>query len=99
MNYLKEEGPQHWNGNLFVFDSRMSVHPAEISLAASPKARLLQSGPEADCRARSAAGVTPSQQEEAAAGGPWASCRICGASATEKRHRNCANADCNMLFL
>jgi predicted sulfurtransferase len=27
-HYLKEEGNEHWNGSLFVFDGRMAINPA-----------------------------------------------------------------------
>jgi predicted sulfurtransferase len=27
-NYLREEGNEHWNGSLFVFDGRMAINPA-----------------------------------------------------------------------
>ncbi|GAQ84629.1 hypothetical protein KFL_001980110 [Klebsormidium nitens] len=100
VNYLKEEGPLHWNGNLFVFDSRMSVPPAEVSLGASEAARLAARARDENGAQESGQSVSDAATEpERATGLPWASCRICGASATEPRHRNCANADCNMLFL
>lgn len=27
-NYLREEGNEHWQGSLFVFDGRMAINPA-----------------------------------------------------------------------
>lgn len=27
-HYLKEEGSEHWQGSLFVFDGRMAINPA-----------------------------------------------------------------------
>lgn len=27
-HYLREEGNEHWNGSLFVFDGRMAINPA-----------------------------------------------------------------------
>jgi predicted sulfurtransferase len=27
-HYLREEGAEHWNGSLFVFDGRMAINPA-----------------------------------------------------------------------
>jgi hypothetical protein len=34
-NYMREEGLDHWNGSLFVFDGRMAIRPSEWCLACS----------------------------------------------------------------
>ena len=67
-NYLREEGPDHWKGSLYVFDSRMAVPPHLDSTR--------EDG--------SLSAVAP--------------CAICGGTA-EAPHLNCANVDCNKLFL
>ena len=64
----KEEGPDHWKGSLYVFDSRMAVPPHLDSTR--------EDG--------SLSAVAP--------------CAICGGTA-EAPHLNCANVDCNKLFL
>jgi predicted sulfurtransferase len=32
-NYLEEEGSDHWNGSLYVFDDRMAVAPSHLRLS------------------------------------------------------------------
>ncbi|PON91214.1 Rhodanese-like domain containing protein [Trema orientale] len=76
-HYLKNEGPVKWTGNLFVFDSRLSLTPSYK--------------PEAMSKAIS--------KEEVFRNNAFASCYICGSQVSELRHRNCANLDCNLLFL
>uniref|UniRef100_A0A803MP66 Rhodanese domain-containing protein n=1 Tax=Chenopodium quinoa TaxID=63459 RepID=A0A803MP66_CHEQI len=76
-NYLKKEGPEKWVGNLFVFDSRLSLPPATFKPGAT----------------------TSSGSQEAPANSKFARCYICGSQVNELRHRNCANLDCNLLFL
>ncbi|GER32177.1 rhodanese/Cell cycle control phosphatasesuperfamily protein [Striga asiatica] len=76
-HYLENEGCAGWIGNLFVFDSRLSLPPStynrEICAEATGKrSHLLQS---------------------------FAKCYICESQVSELRHRNCANLDCNLLFL
>lgn len=78
-HYLKSEGPVEWVGNLFVFDSRLSLPPS----AYKPEAKLLD------------ASTTP----KASQGDKFARCYICASQVSELRHRNCANIDCNLLFL
>lgn len=76
-HYLENEGPVEWVGNLFVFDSRLSLPPSTYNLEAV--------------------------SEESATGkiseNPFAKCYICSSQVCELRHRNCANLDCNLLFL
>ncbi|KAG9442341.1 hypothetical protein H6P81_018195 [Aristolochia fimbriata] len=78
-HYLQNEGPDQWVGNLFVFDSRLSLPPA----AYNPKA------------------VAHVNRTLAAGDGDraFAKCYVCSSSVHELRHRNCANLDCNLLFL
>ena len=76
-NYLQKEGPEKWVGNLFVFDSRLSLPPSTFKPGAT----------------------TTSGTQEAPANSKFASCYICGSRVHELRHRNCANLDCNLLFL
>ncbi|XP_075662604.1 rhodanese-like domain-containing protein 8, chloroplastic isoform X2 [Castanea sativa] len=77
-HYLKNEGPAEWVGNLFVFDSRLSLPPS----AYKPKSM-----------------VKVSKGELVSKNNPFARCYICGSQVSELRHRNCANLDCNLLFL
>ncbi|KAL5540477.1 hypothetical protein UlMin_043945 [Ulmus minor] len=77
-HYLKNEGPVKWVGNLFVFDSRLSLPPATYK-------------PEAVNEAL--------ETEQVPKNNKFARCYICGSQVCELRHRNCANIDCNLLFL
>ncbi|GFP99073.1 rhodanese-like domain-containing protein 8 chloroplastic [Phtheirospermum japonicum] len=76
-HYLENEGSNGWVGNLFVFDSRLSLPPStykpEMNVEASGKKREAPHS--------------------------FAKCYICGSQVSELRHRNCANLDCNLLFL
>ncbi|KAJ0105812.1 hypothetical protein Patl1_19445 [Pistacia atlantica] len=76
-HYLKNEGPVEWVGNLFVFDSRLSLPPGTYK-------------PEATTEANKTGQVSEN---------PFAMCYICDSQISELRHRNCANLDCNLLFL
>ncbi|XP_058194167.1 rhodanese-like domain-containing protein 8, chloroplastic isoform X3 [Rhododendron vialii] len=77
-HYLKSEGSVEWVGNLFVFDSRLSLPPS----AYKPQ------------------GITEtSRAQECSETTSFARCYICGSQVSELRHRNCANLDCNLLFL
>ncbi|XP_030499453.2 rhodanese-like domain-containing protein 8, chloroplastic [Cannabis sativa] len=77
-HYLKNEGPVKWTGNLFVFDSRLSLSPSTYK-------------PEAKAKAI--------KREEFSSDSAFAKCYVCGSQVCELRHRNCANIDCNFLFL
>lgn len=77
-HYLEEEGTSEWVGNLFVFDSRLSLPPAAYSNNAVDEAR-----------------ITPETPVDTS----FARCYICDSQVHELRHRNCANLDCNLLFL
>nr|XP_010908646.1 rhodanese-like domain-containing protein 8, chloroplastic [Elaeis guineensis] len=76
-NYLKSEGPAEWLGNLFVFDSRLSLPPSIYKPGATANGR-------------------PQLAYERST---FARCYICVSQLPELRHRNCANLDCNRLFL
>ncbi|KAG5392508.1 hypothetical protein IGI04_022471 [Brassica rapa subsp. trilocularis] len=77
-HYLEEEGTSEWVGNLFVFDSRLSLPPAAYNNNTVDEAR-----------------TTPQTPEDTS----FARCYICDSQVHELRHRNCANLDCNLLFL
>ncbi|KAL4457423.1 hypothetical protein ABPG75_012288 [Micractinium tetrahymenae] len=64
-NYMREEGLDHWNGSLFVFDGRMAIRY---------------------------------NKDEEAPLDAAAPCQVCGAEAVLP-HMNCANIDCNKLFI
>lgn len=76
-HYLKNEGPVEWVGNLFVFDSRLSLPPSAYKPDAVSEASMIGKVSE----------------------NPFATCYICSSQVCELRHRNCANLDCNLLFL
>lgn len=76
-NYLESEGSVEWVGNLFVFDSRLSLPPSSYK-------------PEA---------VAEGRVELVSDKSTFARCRICRSHLHQCRHRNCANLDCNLLFL
>ncbi|KAH9780870.1 Rhodanese-like domain-containing protein 8 [Citrus sinensis] len=76
-HYLENEGPVEWVGNLFVFDSRLSLPPSAYKPDAVSEARMIGKVSE----------------------NPFATCYICSSQVRELRHRNCANLDCNLLFL
>ncbi|XP_048330457.1 rhodanese-like domain-containing protein 8, chloroplastic isoform X1 [Ziziphus jujuba] len=77
-HYLKNVGPIEWVGNLFVFDSRLSLPPSTYK-------------PEVVTEA--------TKNQQVSKNDTFARCFICGSQVRELRHRNCANLDCNLLFL
>ncbi|XP_043717400.1 rhodanese-like domain-containing protein 8, chloroplastic isoform X2 [Telopea speciosissima] len=77
-HYLKTEGPVEWVGNLFVFDSRLSLPPSAYKPGAVAKA---------------------GRSQLVSLDSSFLRCYICGLRLCEPRHRNCANIDCNLLFL
>ncbi|KAL8253361.1 hypothetical protein R6Q59_037054 [Mikania micrantha] len=77
-HYLECEGPAEWIGNLFVFDSRLSLPPSLVN----PDLK-----------------TNESIKHEVDVNTVFAKCYICGSQVSELRHRNCANLDCNLLFL
>eukprot|EP01018_Ginkgo_biloba_P011285 Gb_25943 [translate_table: standard] len=89
-HYLKEEGPSKWIGNLFVFDSRLSISPSVYKPmdTTNKQVKDLSFGDkiwDKDCRA--------------AEKRTFGRCCLCGSHLSEIRHRNCANLDCNKLIL
>lgn len=77
-HYLGSEGPVNWIGNLFVFDSRLSLPPSSYKVEVTPE---------------------ESRKQEVPMSSSFAKCYICSSQLSALRHRNCANLDCNMLFL
>ncbi|MCO5606785.1 hypothetical protein L7F22_060975 [Adiantum nelumboides] len=84
--YLIEESGENWFGNLFVFDSRLSVPPSAYkrSLNISKEGR----------QSMTALAETELQEQL-----EFCRCNLCGGPLSQIRHRNCANLDCNRLFL
>ncbi|PKA48241.1 Rhodanese-like domain-containing protein 8, chloroplastic [Apostasia shenzhenica] len=76
-HYLLNEGSAGWLGNLFVFDSRLSLPPPTYNPRGTRRRRI---------------GIISEN-------GSFAKCYICSSQILEFRHRNCANLDCNRLFL
>jgi len=84
-HYLRHEGSAHWNGSLYVFDGRMAIGPPGATGADGELATL-------------AAAVDPAAPS--GHGLPAAvPCQVCGCAAAELPHVNCANIDCNELFI
>ncbi|KAI3783720.1 hypothetical protein L1987_42806 [Smallanthus sonchifolius] len=71
-------GPVEWIGNLFVFDSRLSLPPSSVKHKSTNDESI---------------------KHEVDDDIVFAKCYICGSQVSELRHRNCANLDCNLLFL
>lgn len=85
--YLIEENGENWLGNLFVFDSRLSVPPPVYKRSSDcPKGDLEN--------AKSVQGESPADDQL-----EFCKCSLCGGPLSHVRHRNCANIDCNRLFL
>ncbi|CAN6463465.1 unnamed protein product [Victoria cruziana] len=79
-NFLEQEGPgEDWEGNLFVFDSRLALQPSTFK----PDANIHKQ--------QKGNGLTHKLTS--------AKCYLCESSLLEFKHRNCANLDCNLLFL
>ncbi|GAB4850479.1 Rhodanese-like domain-containing protein 8, chloroplastic [Ancistrocladus abbreviatus] len=76
-HYFESEGPTKWIGNLFVFDSRLSLPPSTFKHGSNEGSRI----------------------QQAPKNNKFARCYTCGSQVNELRHRNCANLDCNLLFL
>ncbi|CAM6103100.1 unnamed protein product [Calypogeia fissa] len=88
-NYLKEEGARKWAGNLFVFDSRLAVPPKDYNMNDSSEDEALA---ESDASEEMSCANSSASQA-------FARCQLCGDPISEPRHRNCANLDCNLLYL
>ncbi|KAG0493724.1 hypothetical protein HPP92_004718 [Vanilla planifolia] len=76
-HYLTSKGSVGWVGNLFVFDSRLSMAPSSFNPRIGPDKR----------------------SEVVSENGVFARCYVCASPVQDFRHRNCANLDCNRLFL
>ncbi|KAL5697304.1 Rhodanese-like domain-containing protein 8 [Ranunculus cassubicifolius] len=79
-HYLQKEGPFAWVGNLFVFDSRLSLPPSTYNPNTTINGENTRLLPEFNSST-------------------FARCYICQSHLSELKHRNCANIDCNRLFL
>uniref|UniRef100_A0A7N0RE20 Rhodanese domain-containing protein n=2 Tax=Kalanchoe fedtschenkoi TaxID=63787 RepID=A0A7N0RE20_KALFE len=77
-HYLEKEGPVEWIGNLFVFDSRLSL-PSSVD---KPETTTIEPGFQLARQSRK-----------------FGRCYVCASEVNYLRHRNCANLDCNLLFL
>ncbi|CAL1369351.1 unnamed protein product [Linum trigynum] len=82
-HYLEREGSARWNGNLFVFDDRLSLPPAAYR-AEETTTTVTSSNP---------------RQIHNSTNHHFARCYVCESEVSVLRHRNCANPDCNLLFL
>lgn len=88
--YLKEEDHFKWMGNLFVFDSRLSVSPNIFRPmnATNKQQKVLSHGQ-----------IQGDRDYLAFYNSTFGRCHLCGSLLSEMRHRNCANLDCNRLIL
>ncbi|KAJ9507656.1 hypothetical protein QJQ45_019156 [Haematococcus lacustris] len=85
-HYLREEGGEHWQGSLYVFDARMAISPQgakAVDGSGSLEAAALAGHP--------LPAAVPCQAS--------ASMRVCGCGEAQLPHVNCANVDCNELFI
>ena len=87
--YLQEEGGKHWVGKLFVFDSRLCVPGRHFELGE----RVLRG----EMGFEDGAALAEEECEEDMV--PSARCILCEGRMGVGRHRNCANMDCNELYL
>ena len=85
-HYLENEGPVEWIGNLFVFDSRLSLPPSSYKTEAASESSDHHS-------------QVSESSSSSSSSTTFAICYICSSQIHELRHRNCANLDCNLLFL
>lgn len=96
------DAPQGWRGSLFVFDDRLAVAPAGApgqlldAGAVEEERRRLQQAEEGDEEAAPSPSSTISPLAPLRAAVP---CQICGKADAVLPHLNCANLDCNDLFL
>lgn len=86
-NYLKSEGPAKWIGNLFVFDSRLSLPPSTYKSEESAE------------ESHEIENHDGGRHEMIYQNGSFARCYTCSSHLKDFKHRNCANLDCNRLFL
>ncbi|KAJ9508204.1 hypothetical protein QJQ45_021529, partial [Haematococcus lacustris] len=100
-HYLREEGGEHWQGSLYVFDARMAISPQGDQRLAWPC--LACPGGQEGGGAKAVDG-SGSLEAAALAGHPLpaavpcqasASMRVCGCGEAQLPHVNCANVDCN----
>lgn len=84
--YLIEENGENWLGNLFVFDSRLSVPSSAYKQSSNTSIASIED------KKGLKGGLLPAQLE-------FCRCNLCDSPLSSIRHRNCANLDCNQLFL
>ncbi|GLC36573.1 hypothetical protein PLESTM_000461600 [Pleodorina starrii] len=82
-NYFRQEGGAHWKGSLFVFDARMAIPASSEGGADAPTSAHRASAVGAEAGALRAA----------------VPCSLCGSPDSQLPHVNCANIDCNELFI
>ncbi|GJP36018.1 hypothetical protein CLOM_g20559 [Closterium sp. NIES-68] len=95
--YMREEGGKHWNGRLFVFDSRLAVPPRDYQVGGKVLQVVEEEGLERVGEVVGGVmgmGLGEGEEEEERVG-----CQMCGGPLEEVKHRNCANSDCNALIL
>ncbi|CAI5497795.1 unnamed protein product [Closterium sp. Naga37s-1] len=96
--YMREQGGEHWNGRLFVFDSRLAVPPRDYQvggkvLRAAEEEGVERVGEVLGEMLGGMMGAVEGEEEESVG------CQRCGGRLEEVKHRNCANSDCNALIL
>jgi predicted sulfurtransferase len=95
------DAPQGWRGSLFVFDDRLAVAPAGApgqlldAGAVEEERRRLEEEEEQEQEAAAAAASAPPLAPLRAA----VPCQVCRSADAVLPHLNCANLDCNDLFL
>lgn len=104
------DAPQGWRGSLFVFDDRLAVAPAGapgqlLDAGAVEEARRKLEEEEEEERGAAAAGADADAKAADAAPlllAPLRAavpCQVCRSADAVLPHLNCANLDCNDLFL
>ncbi|CAI7812217.1 unnamed protein product [Closterium sp. NIES-53] len=93
--YMREQGGEHWNGRLFVFDSRLAVPPRDYQVGGKVLRAAEEEGVEriGEVLGEVMMGEEVGEEEESVG------CQRCGGRLEEVKHRNCANSDCNALIL
>ncbi|CAI5982070.1 unnamed protein product [Closterium sp. NIES-64] len=96
--YMREQGGDHWNGRLFVFDSRLAVPPRDYQVGGKVLRAAEEEGVERVGEVLGEVlggmmGAVEGEEEESVG------CQRCGGRLEEVKHRNCANSDCNALIL
>jgi predicted sulfurtransferase len=100
------DAPQGWRGSLFVFDDRLAVAPAgapgqllDAGAVEEERRRRLLEEEEENAEAAAAATAAAATASPLAPLRAAVPCQICGQADALLPHLNCANLDCNDLFL